>query len=183
MKPGKQKRSRGQPTSYKDSYVNQAYCVCKESGYTIPQLAELFGVVERTVERWKNEYPEFCHAIKTGRWEFDNVKVEASLLKRALGYDYEETKRVTEQVTDASGTAVGKVRQRIEKISKSIPPDPACLFFWLCNRQGQDWKNLNRIIIKGSDSDLNDLNTLTTKELMGIIKSNGNGNGKKKKKD
>ena len=180
-KPETKPRKRGQPTSYKASYVSQAHYVCKDKGFTDVDLAKLFGVTKTTIANWKNDYPEFFDAIKRGKWEYENVKVEASLLKRVHGYEYEEVKTVIEKITDESGATVGKVRQRIEKPKKHIPPDTACIIFWKCNRQPQDWQNTQRINVRVGDSDTSDINSLTTKDLIGIINSNGNGSEKKKK--
>ncbi|MEY8536809.1 transposase, partial [Blautia pseudococcoides] len=60
------------------------------------QIAENMGIVPSTLYRWKNEHEEISEALKKGKEVVDR-QVENALLKRALGYSYEEvTKEICE---------------------------------------------------------------------------------------
>ena len=74
-------------------------------GLTDEQLAAKIGITAATLYDWKNKYPEISEALKRGK-EIVDRQVENALLKRALGYRYDEvtlengveTRRVTKEV-------------------------------------------------------------------------------------
>ena len=116
------------PTNYRNEYAEQARKLCL-LGYTDKQLADFFGVNERTINRWKSDYPEFCQSIKKGK-EFADGEVVESLYKRAIGIEYEEV----ELKTDGQNKS-----KRVVK--KLIPPDTTAQIFWLKNRQPKSWRD------------------------------------------
>lgn len=82
---------------------------------------------------WKSRFSAFSAALKKGKAPVD-LEVENALLKRALGYDYEET--VTEVYDDQNGVQ----RKHVRRIKKHMPSDPASMFFWLKNRRPDRWR-------------------------------------------
>src|SRR5690554_4367555 len=60
-------------------------------GLTDEQIAHNIGIAVGTLYDWKNRFSEFSEALKKGK-EVVDIQVENALLKRALGYEYEETK-------------------------------------------------------------------------------------------
>lgn len=58
-------------------------------GLTDEQLAGKMGINPATLYDWKNKYPKISEALKKGK-EVVDIQVENALLKRALGYDYQE---------------------------------------------------------------------------------------------
>lgn len=58
-------------------------------GLTNEQIAKKIDIVMSTFYRWKIEHKEFSDALKKGK-EVVDFEVENALLKRALGYKYEE---------------------------------------------------------------------------------------------
>ena len=58
-------------------------------GLTDEQLAEKIGIGTRTLYDWKGRYPQISQALKKGK-EIVDIQVENALLKRALGYDFQE---------------------------------------------------------------------------------------------
>lgn len=116
------------PTNYRNEYAEQARKLCL-LGYTDKQLADFFGVNERTINRWKSDYPEFCQSIKKGK-ELADINVVESLYKRAIGIEYEEV----ELKTDGQNKS-----KRVVK--KLIPPDTTAQIFWLKNRQPKSWRD------------------------------------------
>lgn len=99
-------------------------------GLTNDEIATKLGVSTSTLYNWQKKYVEFLEALKKGKQVVD-AKVEKSLLKRALGYDYEEMK-VT---VDESG------QKKVEKTKKHVKPDTTAQIFWLKNRKPDKWKD------------------------------------------
>ncbi|MCI8915639.1 MAG: transposase [Oscillospiraceae bacterium] len=99
-------------------------------GLTDEQLAEKIGIAASTLYDWKNKYSEFSEALKKGK-EIVDIQVENALLKRALGYDFQE-ERV--ERSDKDGV---KVIQTL----KHIPPDTTAQIFWLKNRRPDKWRS------------------------------------------
>src|SRR6478735_6736738 len=58
-------------------------------GLTDEQIAHNVGVSRSTLNDWKKRYPDISDALKKGK-EVVDLQVENALLKRALGYEYEE---------------------------------------------------------------------------------------------
>lgn len=99
-------------------------------GLTDEQLAGKMGINPATLYDWKKKYPKISEALKKGK-EVVDTQVENALLKRALGYDYQE-----ERVERSSKDGV-KVVQTI----KHIPPDTTAQIFWLKNRRPDRWRD------------------------------------------
>ena len=80
----------GRPTLYDPSFPDKVRSLAR-LGLTVTtkQLAFFFGVSERTVERWKVRFPEFCQSIREGRLHTDCLVAE-KLFQRATGYEWVE---------------------------------------------------------------------------------------------
>jgi hypothetical protein len=126
---------RGPKSKYDPAMHPQlAKWMCR-AGAIDEDIAKEFGVSIGTLKRWKNEYPELRSALKTSK-DFIDSLVEDSLLKRALGYSYEET-----EVSMADDGEDGKKKKkRIKKITKQVLPDTTAQIFWLKNRQKRNWR-------------------------------------------
>lgn len=94
-------------------------------GLTEDQIAHNIGICRDTLNEWKNRFPAISDAIKKGKAPVD-FQVENALLKRARGYEYNETR------TDATGKAI--------TITRHVPPDVAACIFWLKNRRPEKWR-------------------------------------------
>lgn len=118
----------GRPSLYSRDCVERAYRLCL-LGLTNEQLAPHFGVDVRTVQRWSEEHPEFCQALKQGREEAD-TKVAESLYKRALGYSHDSVK-----IFNNEGVPL------VVPFVEHYPPDVAACIFWLKNRHSDKWRD------------------------------------------
>lgn len=103
-------------------------------GLTDEQIAHNIGIAGRTYYEWQERFPQFAQAIKKGKAPVD-IQVENALLKRALGYEYEET--TTEIIENPDGTK----RKHIKKVTKMVLPDTLAQFFWLKNRRPDKWRD------------------------------------------
>ena len=93
-------------------------------GLTDEQIAGNIGINTSTLYDWKNKFPKISEALKKGK-EVVDIQVENALLKRAIGYDFQET-RV--EKSDKDGT-------KIIQTLKHIPADTTAQIFWLKNRR------------------------------------------------
>lgn len=99
-------------------------------GLTDEQIAEKIGIVSSTLYVWKDKYSEISEALKKGK-EVVDIQVENALLKRALGYDFQE-ERIETSAKDGA-----KVVQTI----KHVPADVVAQIFWLKNRRPDKWRD------------------------------------------
>ena len=106
-------------------------------GLTDEQIAKNIGINRDTLYRWKKAHSDISDALKRGKEVIDR-QVENALLKRALGYTYDE-------VTFEDGVEVKRVR-------KQAAPDTTAQIFWLKNRKPEEWRD-KREIVKDDDND------------------------------
>ena len=99
-------------------------------GLTDEQIAHNMGISRKTLYAWKKEHPAICNALKRGK-EVVDIQVENALLKRALGYVYQE-ERVERSDKDGQKTVC---------ITKHMPADTAAAFIWLKNRRPDQWRD------------------------------------------
>lgn len=98
-------------------------------GLTDEQLAGKMRINPATLYDWKKKYPKISEALKKGK-EIVDIQVENALLKRALGYDYQE-----EKIEKSEKDGV-----RVVQTLKHIPPDVTAQIFWLKNRRPDRWR-------------------------------------------
>lgn len=99
-------------------------------GLTDEQIAHNMGIVPSTLYDWKNRFCEISESLKKGKEVVDR-QVENALLKKALGYEYEEVKKKYE-----AGTMVEKTVTK-----KTVVPDTTAQIFWLKNRKPEKWRD------------------------------------------
>ena len=119
------KRQKGRPTKYKDEFVHRVedYSLI---GMRDTEIAGALKIDEATLYRWKNEHPDFCEAIKSGRDRYDTEVVEKALQQRAAGYEYNE------EVMTRDGPSV---------ITHRFHGSDTAAIFWLKNRQPERWRD------------------------------------------
>ena len=99
-------------------------------GLTDEQIAHNMGIHVSTLYTWKSRYDEISEALKKGKEVVDRL-VENALLKRALGYEYEEVREKFE---------MGVCTERIVT-KKEVIPDTTAQIFWLKNRKPDEWRD------------------------------------------
>jgi hypothetical protein len=122
-------KKNGRPTKYKVEYVDKVLWMAR-AHRTEEEIAEELGIAVSTLNVWKDKYPDFSEALKEGKKEVDD-QVEDSLFQRAVGYEYTETKTVT----DNDGL------ERVEVVDKQRAPDVTAQIFWLKNRRPDKWRD------------------------------------------
>ena len=102
-------------------------------GLTEPQICQNMGIGISTLTEWKTKFPAIAASIKKGREPVD-IQVENALLRRALGYDYEET------ITEVEDLGGGRTKKHVRKVTKHVPADTTAQIFWLKNRKPKQWR-------------------------------------------
>lgn len=119
---------RGRPSLYDPAFAVDAEKLCR-LGATDIELADFFGVHVATLYRWQAQHPEFCEALKTGKFAADE-RVERSLFHRAIGYSFDAVKIMSYE------GAVIEAPYR-----EHVPPDTTAAIFWLKNRRPEQWRD------------------------------------------
>lgn len=119
-------------------------------GLTDEQIAHNIGINRATLYTWKRKYPDLKFAIEDGKKPVD-FEVENSLLKSALGFEYEETKVYQVKKPD------GSTENRVEKTTKYQAPNVTAQIFWLKNRKPEQWSDRKDVHHGGEVSILEDI--------------------------
>ena len=119
-------------------------------GLTNIQIAQNIGVGERTFSEWVIRFPAISAALKKGKEPVD-IQVENALLRRALGYDYEET------ITEVEDLGGGKTKKHVRKVTKHVPADTTAQIFWLKNRKPKQWREKMEAAVNVDVEDLSPL--------------------------
>lgn len=165
-------------------------------GLTDEQIAGNAGINPATLYDWKKKYGEISEALKRGK-EIVDIQVENALLKRALGYSYNEDKYIsvpmdlaeyTEKLEqymnmykfehpEATDSELILVRERfpktkevlVERKVKEVVPDTTAQIFWLKNRRPDRWRDKQDMELSGEVKSTNPYAGLTTEELKKLI--------------
>ena len=119
-------------------------------GLTNIQIAQNIGVGERTFSEWVTRFPAISAALKKGKEPVD-IQVENALLRRALGYDYEET------ITEVEDLGGGRTKKHVRKVTKHVPADTTAQIFWLKNRKPKQWREKMEAAVNVDVEDLSPL--------------------------
>ena len=169
-------------------------------GLTDEQIAHNMGIGIRTLYVWKDKYPQILQALKRGKEVVDR-QVENALLKRALGYQFEEQTYVTvtigreelddriESELDAWNeenpnatqaqrnrfiSSIPKTKEILEKkVVKQVHPDVTAQIFWLKNRKPGQWRDKQEIEHSGGLENKLDLSGIPTEELRKLAQTDG----------
>lgn len=132
-------------------------------GLTDEQIAKNLGISKDTFYKYKSAYADFSDSLKRGKEVVDR-EVENALLKRALGYSYNEVTK--EQVMNPE---TGKYElQPTKVVTKEIAPDTTAQIFWLKNRKPAEWRDKKEIEHSGEIN--NPFENLTEEQLLKIAK-------------
>lgn len=131
-------------------------------GLTDEQISKNMNISRDTLYTWKSKYPDISDTLKKGKEVIDR-EVENALLKRALGYIYNET---TEE--PSFDTRTGKQALKITKVvTKQVVPDTTAQIFWLKNRMPEKWRDKKDIEHSGGIN--NPFEGLSTDQLKKLI--------------
>ncbi|MGL4644670.1 MAG: transposase [Vagococcus fluvialis] len=134
-------------------------------GLVNEDIAKMIGINPDTLYTWINKYPEISESLKRGKEVVDR-QVENALLRRAIGYSYEEQEYATFPLEDdeyyealethiqnykfmnpeATDIDIQLERDNFPKVkkvlikskTKEVIPDTTAQIFWLKNRKPDD---------------------------------------------
>lgn len=132
-------------------------------GLTNEQIADNLGIGKTTFYRMIKEHSELLEHLKKGK-EVIDYEVENALLKRALGYKYEEKtyKSIYNKELDMYTEKLTK------RVTKQVAPDTTALIFWLKNRKPKQWRDKVDIEGESNKETLNKLDEVL-KGLGGVV--------------
>ena len=104
-------------------------------GLTDEQIAGNMGIRRETLYAWCKKYSNISNTLKKGKEVVDR-QVENALLKRALGYNYDE-------VTMENGIET-------KRVTKEVIPDTTAQIFWLKNRRPDKWRDKQDLQVSGA---------------------------------
>lgn len=111
-------------------------------GLTDEQIAKNLGICKDTFYKYKKEHTDFSDALKRGK-EVVDYEVENALLKRALGYTFEEVTKEPIKDPDTGATQLVVTK----RVRKEVPADTTAQIFWLKNRKPKVWRDKQNINI------------------------------------
>lgn len=151
-------------------------------GLTDEQIAENIRINPATLYEWKKKYLKISEALKRGKEVVDR-QVENALLKRALGYTYNEDKYISVPMDEveyseklheymnryklnhpeATDDELMLVRERFPKTKevlaerkvKEVAPDTTAQIFWLKNRKPDKWRDKQDVEHSGTITNKN----------------------------
>lgn len=132
------------------------------------QIAKNLGVAYSTFRKYRDEHPALSAALKRGKEVVDR-EVENALLKRALGYKFDE---VTREIAEIKNEETGKherVLIETKRVTKEVQPDTTAQIFWLKNRKPAEWRDKQQIEHMGEMNVNNPFADLSTEDLKKLI--------------
>ncbi len=161
-------------------------------GLTDEQISHNMCIKRQTLYDWKKRYPDISDTLKRGKEVVDR-QVENALLKRALGYQFEEETYVSaimsqeeydlrvdielelwnknhpkasQEERDLFILSIPKTKEILEKkVIKQVSPDVTAQIFWLKNRRPDRWRDKQDIEHSGGVDNKLDLSGLSAEEL------------------
>ena len=103
-------------------------------GLTEKQVCRNLGISVETLNQYKRRYPELVEAIKRGK-QVIVTELENALIRRALGYRYQEVKTYIK--TEDGQTAT----EYVERTDKEMPPNVGALAILLKNKAPDRYTN------------------------------------------
>ena len=103
------------------------------SGATDKEIADAFGISVSSIYEYKKKHKEFSKAFARGR-ERIVFEIKAALLKKALGFEYEEEKRVGRKDKDGENIIL------VEKYRRYSAPSETAAAMLLRNYD-ENWRD------------------------------------------
>lgn len=119
-----------------------------EAGATVEEIAAAFKIAVSTLHKYKSEKKELKDAFARGRAKVV-IEIKAALLKKAIGFEYEEEKRVGRKDKNGENIVL------IEKYKRYSPPSETAAAMLLRNYD-ENWRDNDKASaeIKKQESDL-----------------------------
>lgn len=125
----------GRPSRYETEIKPHIEDIRKavEAGATVEEIAVAFGIAVSTLHKYKAEKKELKDAFARGRGKVI-IEIKAALLKKALGFEYEEEKKVGRKDKDGENVIL------IEKYKRYSAPSETAAAMLLRNYD-ESWRD------------------------------------------
>lgn len=123
---------------------------------TEEQIALSCGISYSSFQNFKKKYPKLENALVEGKKRLCS-DLKSDLIKKARGYDYEET------TTHITKNPDGTEKKDIKKFKKHCPPDTGAIHLLLKNNDNT-WHNDDDVILKMKREELELKKQLNQKE-------------------
>ena len=128
---------KGRPNKYKSNVEPYLEDIKKWTlTMTEEQIAETLDVSYSSFRTYKQQYPALIDALKKGRKDLV-AELKSTLIMKAKGFDYTETKVTKELCGEYDDLVVTKV----EETTKRAQPDVAAINLLLKNYDKENWAN------------------------------------------
>lgn len=117
---------------YKPEFAAQAAKLCR-LGATNKDLADFFGVIEKSIDNWISKYPKFAATVQAAKDEAD-ARVIKSLYQRAIGYSHPAVK-----IFNNDGQPM------VVPYTEYYPPDTTACIYWTKNRMPKEWRDRQEV--------------------------------------
>lgn len=108
-------------------------------GLSDEQIAKNMGIAKSTLNDWKTKFPDLSEALKKSK-EVADREVENALIKRAIGFKYDEITYETNYDEDGE-----PITREVKRVTKMVVPDTGAAAFWLKNRKPDVWKDKHEV--------------------------------------
>lgn len=116
------------------------------------EIAGNIGVKSGTFANWIMKHSEIGEALKKGRAPVV-VDIENALIKRAKGFEYEETDIIIDKDDN------GNTRQKVVKHKRYSLPDSSAAMFLLKNYKPEKYRNYNDLTKKQIQAEIRKMET------------------------
>ena len=123
------KKKPGPKTKYNPLYHPTMIRLAAQTGKINDEIAKELGICKKTLQTWKNLYPEVDEALARGKEE-PNKLIEQDAFDCAHGYYY------TEELAKFCGGKWYKTT-----IRRYVPKNPTSVIWWQKNRDPENWKD------------------------------------------
>ncbi len=156
----------GRKTKYKPEFDDLGYKYALLS-LTDVEMADLFGVPEKTFSNWKKKHPTFRQSINNGKHIAD-AEVASSLVERAKGYEFEEAVPIkVKEVKYENGKRVREWEKvEVTMVHRVVPPDTRAIQYWLNNRRRKRAEGVDGAAADNSWADRHEVDHTTGGEKM-----------------
>ena len=145
-KTGNTAKHAGRPSVYEPTRHPDWALALARRGLSTKEIAREMGINPDTLNEWRKNHLEFSVSLRQGKSEAIS-KIENVLFKRAMGFEYEETRNVytsVEETVDGPDGPTTKTRLkplRVERTKKFIPPDVGAQTLILKNMAPETWRD------------------------------------------
>jgi hypothetical protein len=136
-------------------------------GLTDKEIANNIGVVADTLSNWKTKYEPIKSAIKKGRAPVV-IEIMNAMVKRATGYEYEESDTYFEEQAD------GSMKPRVVKKKRHLPPDVGAGSFLLKNWAPEQFRRMSPEFKAKIEAETENLRIETAHKKRELEDGNGN---------